>query len=394
MSARRFPTAARALACAFAALGWGVAAVAGPAGGAANDWVPRAPDSTARSYLLMDYHSGAILAEKNAGEAFEPASLTKLMTAYVTYRALADGRVAPDDEALVSEAAWRAPGSRMFIEVGRAVALSDLIAGVVIQSGNDASIALAEHVAGSEETFVDMMNETADALGMEGSNFVNTSGLPATGHYMTAYDVAKLSQALIRDFPRHYALYAERSFTYAGITQHNRNKLLWRGGDLGVDGLKTGHTQGAGYCLAASARQGDMRLIAVVLGSTSSERRFRQSAELLRYGFRFYQTARLFERGQALERARVWGGADDHAELVLAQDFYATWPKVSGTRIRTELSVQEDVEAPVARHQQLGTARAFFGDRLLHEAPLVAAMAVPEGGLFTRIGDGFMRLFE
>ena len=379
ISARVWSAACVALACATAQ---------------ADDWAPRPPDSSARGYLLMDYHSGAILAEHNAGEAFEPASITKLMTAYVTYQALADKRVAPDDTVVVSEAAWRAPGSRMFIEVGQSVALSDLIAGVVIQSGNDASIALAEHVAGSEQTFVDMMNETADALGMDGSNFVNTSGLPASGHYMTAYDVARLSQALIRDFPEHYALYSERSFTYAGITQHNRNKLLWRGGSLGVDGLKTGHTQGAGYCLAASARQEDMRLIAVVLGSDGDARRFRQTAELLRYGFRFYQTTRLFERGQTLARARVWGGKDEYADLILTKDFYATWPRVSGTRIKTELTVRENVEAPVARHQELGTARAFFGDRPLGEAPLVAATTVAEGGLFTRIGDGFMRLFE
>ena len=372
-----------------------VAVAASPSGAvAADDWAPRPPDSTARGYLLMDYHSGAILAEKNAGESFEPASLTKLMTAYVTYQALADGRVSLSDQTVVSEAAWRAQGSRTFIEVGQSVALSELIAGVVIQSGNDASIALAEHVAGAEETFVDMMNEAADALGLDGSNFLNTSGLPAAGHYMTAYDVAKLSQALIRDFPRHYALYSERSFTYGGITQHNRNKLLWRGGDLGVDGLKTGHTEAAGYCLAASARQGDMRLIAVVLGSDSDGDRFRQSAELLRYGFRFYQTARLFEHGQPLQRARVWGGESDYAELVLADDFYVTWPKVSGAKVRSELSVREDIEAPVARRQELGVVRAFFGDRLLREAPLAAAQAVPEGGTFTRIGDAFIRLFE
>ncbi len=360
----------------------------------AGDWAPRSPDFPVKSYLLMDYHSGAILAEKDAGEPFEPASITKLMTAYVAYRALADELVELDDQVRISEKAWRTGGSRMFVEVGKEVLLRDLVAGMVVQSGNDASIALAEHIGGTEEAFVGMMNETANLLGLGGSNFKNVSGLPMEGHYMTAHDVARLSRALIRDFPEHYRLYAQLEFTYGGITQHNRNKLLWQGRDLGVDGLKTGHTDEADYCLAASAKQGDMRLVSVVLGSSSDAKRFQQTSELLRYGFRFYRTSRLFEPAQALTQVRAWGGQRQYADLGLMRDFYVTWPKVSGGKVRTELSVQEDISAPVERHQTLGVARAFFGDRLLREEPLVALEGVPDGGFFTRLSDGFIRLFE
>lgn len=377
-----------AVCCGVALLLWGAAAAA------AGDWAPRAPDFPVKSYLLMDYHSGAILAEKDAGEPFEPASITKLMTAYVVYRALADQLVAMDDRVRISEKAWRTGGSRMFVEVGKEVAMRDLVAGMVVQSGNDASIALAEHIAGTEEAFVGMMNETADLLNLSGSNFRNVSGLPMEGHYMTALDVATLSRAMIRDFPDHYRLYAQREFTYGGITQHNRNKLLWQARDLGVDGLKTGHTEDAGYCLAASAQQGDMRLVSVVLGSAGDAKRFQQTTELLRYGFRFYRTSRLLETAQALEQVRVWGGLRKYADLGLMNDFYVTYPKVSGGKVRIELSVREDVSAPVERHQTLGAARAFFADRLLREEPLAALEMVPEGGFFRRLSDGFMRLFE
>jgi len=377
-----------AVCCGAALLLWSAAAAA------VGDWAPRAPDFPVKSYLLMDYHSGAILAEKDAGEPFEPASITKLMTAYVVYRALADQLVAMDDRVRISEKAWRTGGSRMFVEVGKEVALRDLVTGMVVQSGNDASVALAEHIAGTEEAFVGMMNETADLLKLAGSNFRNVSGLPEEGHYMTALDVATLSRAMIRDFPDHYRLYAQREFTYGNITQHNRNKLLWQARDLGVDGLKTGHTEDAGYCLAASAQQGDMRLVSVVLGSSGDAKRFQQTTELLRYGFRFYRTARLFETAQALTQVRVWGGLRQYADLGLMSDFYVTYPKVSGGKVRTELSVREDVSAPVERHQTLGAARAFFADRLLREEPLAALETVPEGGFFRRLSDGFMRLFE
>jgi len=374
--------------CGAALLLWSAAAAA------VGDWAPRAPDFPVKSYLLMDYHSGAILAEKDAGEPFEPASITKLMTAYVVYRALADQLVAMDDRVRISEKAWRTGGSRMFVEVGKEVALRDLVTGMVVQSGNDASVALAEHIAGTEDAFVGMMNETADLLKLSGSNFRNVSGLPEEGHYMTALDVATLSRAMIRDFPDHYRLYAQREFTYGNITQHNRNKLLWQARDLGVDGLKTGHTEDAGYCLAASAQQGDMRLVSVVLGSSGDAKRFQQTTELLRYGFRFYRTARLFEPAQALTQVRVWGGLRKFADLGLMSDFYVTYPKVSGGKVRTELSVREDVSAPVERHQTLGAARAFFADRLLREEPLAALEMVPQGGFFRRLSDGFMRLFE
>ena len=359
---------------------------------AANEWVPPPPNLSSKSYIMIDYNSGKMLAEKNIDTHYEPASLTKLMTAYIVYQALAEGIIDKEDEVTVSTKAWRTGGSRTFIEAGKKVPVSTLIAGMVIQSGNDASIALAEHIAGSENAFVDMMNLQAKKLGMKNSHFENVTGLPMDGHVVSAHDVALLSRALIMNFPGHYQMYSERSYTYNNISQRNRNRLLWH--NLGVDGLKTGHTEDAGYCLAASARQGDMRLITVVLGDASEKKRFNNTSELLRYGFRFYRSKRLLTAGKELAKTRVWGGETDYAPLGITQDVYVSFPKNSEHKLKAEITVDSSMEAPLEEGTKLGTVRVFLADQLLNEHTLVALKHIPEGGIFTRVSDSFLRLFE
>ncbi len=363
-----------------------------PSAATANQWLPPPPDLSAKSYIVMDYNSGRALAEEDADARYEPASLTKLMTAYVAYQALAEGIVGIEDEVTISAKAWRAQGSRTFVEAGKKVPLSVLISGIVIQSGNDASIALAEHIAGSEDAFVDLMNVQAQRLGMKNSHFENTTGLPADGHASSARDMALLSRALIMDFPGHYRTYSERGYTYNNITQRNRNRLLWR--NLGVDGLKTGHTKNAGYCLAASAQQDGMRLITVILGDDSDKRRFNNTAELLRYGFRFYRSKRLLRAGDELAKIRVWGGETDHAQLGIAEDIYVAFPKNSENKLKAEITIDSNADAPLKKDTALGTVRVFLADELLDERPLISLQDVPEGGIFSRIGDSFLRLFQ
>ena len=263
----------------------------GSAAGAALD-APPPPDIGARSFVLMDFDSGRIIAEEKAEERLEPASLTKMMTAYIVLNELQMDKIKLDDEVLISEKAWRMPGSRTFVEVGKKVPVETLLKGMIVQSGNDATVALAEYVAGGEEVFANLMNRTAEELGMTASHFVNSTGLPHDDHYTNARDMAALARALIRDFPEHYSWYSIKQFTYNGITQYNRNKLLWQ--DDSVDGIKTGHTEAAGYCLVSSAKRDDMRLISVVLGAKSENARARESQKLLSYGFRFYETHRLY----------------------------------------------------------------------------------------------------
>lgn len=363
-----------------------------PLAGTADEWVPPPPDLSGKSYVMIDYNSGRVLAQKDADTRYEPASLTKLMTAYVAYQALAERLVGIEDEVTISTKAWRAQGSRTFIEVGKKVPLSILIAGMVIQSGNDASIAVAEHVAGSEDAFVDMMNSQAKKIGMKNSHFENSTGLPVDGHTVSAHDIALLSRALIMDFPDHYKTYSERDYTYNKITQRNRNRLLWR--NLGVDGLKTGHTENAGYCLAASAQQGNMRLITVVLGDDSDKKRFNNTAELLRYGFRFYRSKHLLAAREELAKIRVWGGETDYAQLGITEDVYVAFPKNSENKLKAELAIDSSADAPLKKNTELGTVRVFLGDELLDQRPLISIRDVPEGGIFTRIGDSFLRLFE
>ena len=287
--------------------------------------VPKPPSTGARAYILQDFDSGRIIAEKDSDKSIEPASITKLMSAYAVFTELKNGNITLDDKVTISEKAWRTPGSRMFIEVGKQVSVEDLLKGVIIQSGNDATVALAEYIAGSEDTFAALMNRHAEELGLTGSHFVNSTGLPDPEHYMSARDIARLAADLIREFPEYYKWYSQKEFTYNDITQYNRNKLLWR--DESVDGMKTGHTDSAGYCLVTSAKQEDMRLISVVLGTASENARAEASQALLNYGFRFFETHKLYEGGNQLATSRVWKGATDSVSLGIDKPLYATIPR-------------------------------------------------------------------
>ncbi len=354
--------------------------------------VPPPPTLQARSWILMDFHSGAVLAEHEADRRVEPASLTKLMTAYVLEQEIQAGRLKLEDWVLISEQAWRTPGSRTFVEPGTRVPVRDLMLGMVVQSGNDATVALAEHVAGSEELFVALMNQQARALGLRGTHFVNSTGLPHPEHYTTARDLAILTRALIRDFPQHYAWYKKRSFTFNGIKQHNRNRLLWR--DPRVDGVKTGHTESAGYCLVASGVQDGMRLIAVVMGAASDEVRTRETGKLLAYGFRFYETHRLFQAGQPVVRERIWKGEVEELPLGLREDLYVTVPRGAYEELRTTHRVRRPVMAPVAEGTSLGQLTVRLGQQVLARRPLVALRPVAEGSLLRQLTDEVLLWLE
>lgn len=355
-------------------------------------FVPDAPGVNARGFILTDHDSGQTLTESNADERLEPASLTKLMTAYVVFSELSAGHIALGDQVLVSEKAWRMPGSRMFIEVGTRVSVEELLKGMIIQSGNDASVALAEHVAGSEDAFADLMNEYARRLGLQGSHFVNATGLPDPEHYTTARDMARLASALIRDFPEHYAWHAQKSYTYNDITQHNRNRLLWR--DESVDGLKTGHTEAAGYCLVASAKRDEMRLIAVVMGTDSEEARARESQKLLSWGFRFFETHRLYAAGQPIKEMRIWQGEVEQLPLGLQQDLYVTVPRGQYDKLNATMTLTRQLTAPATRGETFGTVRVTLGEQALAEQPLLALRDVAEGSLWQQARDAVLMMFE
>ena len=348
--------------------------------------IPSLPELAVKSYYLLDAGSGKELAESAADERLEPASLTKLMTAYVVFKTLAAGKISMDDRVLVSEKAWRTGGSRMFIEVGTEVSVEDLLHGMIIQSGNDASIALAEHVAGSEEAFVGLMNEYAASLGMAATSFRNSTGLPAKEHLSTARDLAILARAVVEEFPGYYALYSEREYTYNMITQHNRNVLLWR--DDSVDGMKTGHTNAAGYCLVSSAERSGMRLIAVVLGAESPEVRADAGLTLIDYGFEHFETHKLYARGEPVSEARVWKGEPATASLGLAEDLYVTVPRGQYEALSATMELDGDLVAPVERAAQVGEVRVAFRGQVLETLPLVVLQAVPEADLWTRLTDG------
>ena len=354
--------------------------------------VPPPPKLDARSYILIDYDSGEVLAEKNADERIEPASITKMMTAYLVDQELRRGNIGLDDEVPISEKAWRMKGSRMFVEVGKKVPLRELLKGMIIQSGNDATVALAEYIAGTEEAFVDMMNAQAQALGMTGTHFTNSTGWPDPEHYSTARDLAILARALIRDFPERYALYKEKKYTWNGITQYNRNRLLWR--DKSVDGVKTGHTESAGYCLVSSAQRDGMRLIAVVLGTKSDKARTQQSQALLNYGFRFFETHKLYGAGQKLAEVRVWFGARDKVGVGPAEDIFVTVPRGRYGDLKAGMDLQPSVEAPVEKGRELGRLRVTLDGKPKREAALHALAAVPEGGLWEKVRDTVLRWFE
>nr|WP_240458050.1 D-alanyl-D-alanine carboxypeptidase family protein [Halomonas socia] len=351
----------------------------------AQTMIPSPPQLAAKSWFLMDADSGEVLVEHNADERLPPASLTKLMTAYLVERELDRGNISMDDRVRVSENAWRTGGSKMFIEVDTEVAIRDLLYGIVIASGNDASVAVAEHLAGGEQPFADLMNQHAQRLGLHNTSFANATGLPDPEQYSSARDMALLSQYIINDYPEHYAIYAERYFDYNDIRQPNRNRLLWR--DATVDGLKTGWTTEAGYGLVASAKRDDMRLISVVMGTSSEEARAQETQKLFSYGFRYFETLNLYEAGSVLETPRIWGGAENQVRVGVDSDVKMTVPRGRSDELTARLNLRGDITAPVAAGDQLGTLEVKLGDEVLGERQLVALENVEQGGIFKRVFD-------
>ena len=357
-----------------------------------NIVIPAAPQIGATSFLLQDFNSGRILAEKDADKKLAPASLTKIMTVYVVFRELANAHLSLDEKVTISKKAWQTPGSRMFIEVNKQVGIEELLHGVIIQSGNDASVALAEHVAGDESTFAELMNQHALRLGMTNTHFTNSMGLPSEDHYTTARDMAILTRALIREFPEYYSWHAIKEYTYNNITQHNRNKLLWR--DESVDGVKTGYTEAAGYCLVASAVRNNMRLISVVLGTSSANARANENQSLLNYGFRFFETHRLYEANKALSEAKVWKGEKDQVNLGLLEDFYVTIPRKHYDDLEAVISVENKIIAPISQGETFGEVSVTLGNETIANKDLVALTAVGKGSFFQRIYDEALLLLK
>ncbi len=356
----------------------------------ADSLIAKPPQIAASGYILMDAASGQVLVAHNADEQLPPASLTKMMTAYVADHELERGNINMKDQVLVSVKAWRTGGSRMFIREGTSVSVEDLLKGIIIASGNDASVALAEHIAGSEESFADLMNRHAERLGMTTTRFRNATGWPADGHFTSARDMATLALAIINDFPEHYALYAEKSYTYNNITQQNRNLLLWR--DNSVDGLKTGHTEEAGYCLVASAKQGNQRLISVVMGTASEQARAVETQKLLTWGFRFFETYRAYDAGDVLSRVPVWMGKDDQLDIGPLTDLVMTIPRDSQKNLKAEMKVHPEIRAPIRKGDTLGNVVITLNDEVLLDRPLVALNDVERAGFFKRLWHS-IRLF-
>lgn len=354
--------------------------------------LPSAPTLAAKSYVLMDFNSGQFLVESNPDMRVEPASITKLMSAYIIYGAIKRGDLTLETPVNISEKAWRMQGSKMFVRVGNQVKVDDLLKGMIIQSGNDATIALAEHIAGSEEAFAAMMNHEAQRLGLTGTHFVNSTGWPDPDHYSTARDVAHLMAAVIRDFPEGYKRESEKEFVWNNIKQINRNRLLWR--DPSVDGGKTGHTESAGFCLAASAQREGMRLISVVLGAGNDAARAEQTAVLLNYGFRFFETRLVRKAGDVLSEPRIWKGAEKTAKLGINKDFYVTTQRGKFDKLNLVLDITPRIVAPLAQDQVVGALRANLGDKVESEAPVVGLAAVPEGGFFRRMTDSVLLMFQ
>jgi D-alanyl-D-alanine carboxypeptidase (penicillin-binding protein 5/6) len=359
---------------------------------AQNMPAPQPPVIGAKSYLLIDGKTGAELASLKADERLAPASLTKLMTAYAIFRALDEGQIALDDMVTVSEKAWRTQGSRMFIEVGSRVKVEDLILGMVVQSGNDASVALAEHTAGTESVFAQVMNQHAEQLGMTASNFKNATGLPDDDHYSTARDMATLARAIINEFPQYYAWYSVKEFEYNDIKQPNRNSLLWR--DPSVDGMKTGFTDDAGYCLVSAAKRDDMRVISVVLGTSSAKARTDGSAALLNYGFRFFETRLLYRAGETVAEARIWKAEKELTPLGLPDDLYVTIPRGTFDEVESILNMPATIVAPVAEGQPLAELQVSLNGDALINMPLRALEANPDGSLWQQTRDGVKLWFE
>lgn len=364
--------------------------IAMPVSQAAEQILPAPPQLAAKSYVLMDAQSGQVLVENNGDERLPPASLTKLMTAYIATLEIRKGQIGENDPVTISEHAWRTGGSRMFVKVNTQVALSDLLHGIIIQSGNDASVAVSEHIAGSEDAFADMMNTTAEKLGMKNSHFMNATGLPNPEHYSSAHDMALLARAIIYEDPAHYAIYSQKEFFWNNIKQPNRNLLLWR--DKTVDGLKTGHTDEAGYCLVASAVRDNQRLIAVVFGTNSEQARAAETQKLLTYGFRFFETKTFYQKGAELAKAQVWKGTAREVKAGLANDLTMTLPKGQLQKLQAAMTLSPQLVAPIKQGDVIGKVEVKLDDKVVHSADLVALEAVEEGGFFRRLWDS-IRLF-
>jgi len=354
--------------------------------------IPAPPDVAAKNYFVVDFASGKVLAEKNPDVQVEPASITKIMTAYVVYKEIDADRLAMEDMVDISEKAWRMGGSRMYLEVNTSVLVSDLLKGLIIQSGNDASVALAEHVAGTEDAFVQLMNQYAQELGMKNTHFMNSTGWPDKKHLTSARDIATLAVAFIKEFPEHYVSYSEKEFTYNSIKQYNRNKLLWR--DTTVDGMKTGHTDSAGYCLVSSALRGDMRIVSVVLGTDSKKARANVSQALLNYGFRFYESHTLYDAGEVLSRPRIWSGEYETLTVGLNEDLAIAIPRGAYDKLDAVMDVDKNIEAPISRGQQIGLVKVSLDGKELASVPLVALENVNEGSIFQQAKDYFLRLIN
>lgn len=352
--------------------------------------LPPAPTLATRAYVLRDFNSGQLLASQRPNERIEPASLTKLMTAYLSFTAIKQGRLSLTQPLPVSEKAWRTEGSRMFIEPNKPATVDELLRGMIVQSGNDACITLAEGIAGSEETFATMMNQQAQRLGMANTHFVNSTGLPHPQHYTTAQDLSVLATAIIRDFPEFYPLYSIKEYRYNNITQPNRNRLLWQ--DPFVDGMKTGHTESAGYCLISSAKRGGMRLISVVLGTESDSARTVESQKLLNYGFQFFDSARLYQKGQSIANLRVWKGSRGMLKAGFNQDMYVALPKGQQQRLKAEMTTTQPLLAPLSVGQKVGSVKFSLDGKLVAEQPLESLDNVRIANIFGRTWDA-MRLW-
>lgn len=355
--------------------------------------VTPAPKLAVNAYVLKDFNSNTLLAGYQEHERVEPASLTKIMTAYLTFEAIQNRHLKLDQNIPVSEKAWKVEGSKMFIEPNRAVSVDELLHGLIVQSGNDASIALAESIAGSEEQFADLMNKKAKQLGMKNTRYMNSTGLPDPEHYTTAHDLSLLASALIRDFAFDYKrLYSIKEYTYNKIKQLNRNRLLWL--DANVDGMKTGHTKSAGYCLIASSKRGETRLISVILGAVSESSRAIESQKLLNYGFQYFETTSVYKQGHIINALHVWKGEEKTVNATVAKDVYFSLPKGDYARVKATMTSKQPLIAPIKANQNIGKITFTLDGKVLAEHPLVAAKSVNEGGFFSRLVDSIKLMLE
>ena len=353
-----------------------------------QSFVPNAPELDLKSYILIEPNTNTVIAEFNSSDLIEPASMTKVMTGYVVSDQIKNELISLNDQVLISEKAWKMEGSKMFIEVGKKVSILDLLKGIIIQSGNDASVAIAEYVGGTEDGFVDLMNSYAGALGMNDTNYINSTGLPAEGHFTSARDLATLTAKFINNFPDEYALYKEKQFTFNNIKQLNRNKLLWR--DESSDGVKTGHTSTAGYCLIGSAERGNMRLITVVAGSDSDNDRFLSTQRLLEYGFRFYATQKYFDPNKEYVSAKVWGGRSEQIQLGVSDEISITLPRTSFKDVKVDYEYKSNVQAPIIKGQVMGSLKIISDGEVVKTADLVALENVEAKGFFGRLWSSFV----